>query len=226
MVVIERTREPDCREMLDQEPVMRNDCRYRLYRRVRDILFALLVLLVLWPFMLVVALAIVIDDPKGSPIFVQTRVGQHGKTFRFFKFRSMCIRAEEEQETLLDKNEMVGPVFKIRDDPRITRVGRFIRRTSIDELPQLFNVLKGDMSIIGPRPALPREVAQYDDYQKQRLLIKPGLTCFWQVQPCRNGLPFNEWVALDIKYIKERSFWTDIKILFKTVGAVLRAQGE
>ena len=129
-------------------------------------------------------------------------------------------------ESLLDENEMDGPVFKIKKDPRITRVGRFIRRSSIDELPQFVNVLKGDMSIVGPRPALPREVVQYDDYQRQRLLVRPGLTCFWQIQPNRNDMHFDEWVALDLKYIKQRSFLTDWSIIFKTVGAVFHAQGE
>ena len=121
---------------------------------------------------------------------------------------------------------MDGPVFKIREDPRITRVGRFIRRTSIDELPQLLNILKGDMSIVGPRPALPHEVEQYDAYQRQRLYVTPGLTCFWQIQPHRNELSFDEWMELDLKYVRERSFLTDWKIIFKTVGVVFGMQGE
>ena len=138
----------------------------------------------------------------------------------------MIPNAEARLTELLDKNEMDGPVFKIKDDPRITRVGRFLRKTSIDELPQLLNILKGDMSIVGPRPALPREVEQYSDYERQRLYVTPGLTCFWQIQPNRNDLSFAEWMALDLKYVRERSFATDWKIILKTVGAVLGMNGE
>ena len=138
----------------------------------------------------------------------------------------MIPNAEEKLPELLHSNEMEGPVFKMKDDPRITRFGRFLRRTSIDELPQLVNVLKGEMSIVGPRPGLPREVEQYDAYQRQRLLVTPGLTCYWQVRPNRNNLTFDEWVDLDVKYIHERSFWTDWKIIFMTFGAVLGMNGE
>ncbi|MCD7883623.1 MAG: sugar transferase [Lachnospiraceae bacterium] len=127
---------------------------------------------------------------------------------------------------LRENNEMDGPVFKIKDDPRITRVGHIIRKCSIDELPQLWNILKGDMSIVGPRPALPSEVEQYTEYQRQRLYVTPGLTCYWQIQPHRNEISFNQWMLLDIKYIKERSFLTDWKVIFKTVGVVLRGGGE
>ena len=137
----------------------------------------------------------------------------------------MVPNAEKKLEELLHKNEMEGPAFKIKDDPRITRVGRFIRRSSIDELPQLFNVLKGDMSLVGPRPPLMREVSQYTDEQMMRVSIKPGITCYWQIQPKRNSLSFDEWFELDMKYIKERSFFTDVKILFKTVRAVFGMEG-
>ena len=126
----------------------------------------------------------------------------------------------------MQQNEMDGPVFKIKKDPRITRIGHFIRKTSIDELPQLFNILKGEMSIVGPRPSFPREVEKYTPYQMQRLLVTPGLTCYWQIQPQRNSLSFEEWVALDIQYIQDRSYWLDWKIIFKTVDAVLTCQGE
>ncbi len=139
---------------------------------------------------------------------------------------SMCPNAEKKLNGLLEYNEMDGPVFKIKEDPRITRVGKFIRKTSIDELPQLFNILKGDMSIVGPRPALPREVAQYHAYEKQRLLVTPGLTCYWQIQPNRNDLSFDDWMALDVQYIRDRSFQTDWKIIFKTFGAILGMNGE
>ena len=169
---------------------------------------------------------IYLDDPHGGPIFSQIRCGRDGKPFKFYKFRSMCVDAEDRLEALLKDNEMEGPAFKIRDDPRITRVGRFIRKTSIDELPQLWNILRGDMSIVGPRPPLPREVEQYDDYQRQRLYVTPGLTCYWQIQPHRNELSFDEWMELDIKYIRERSFLVDWKIIFQTIRCVLFRYGE
>lgn len=211
--------------LLDRETVLRQDRWYWAGRRTQDVVLSAAALLVLWPLMLLVALVIVIDSPGASPIFAQTRVGRDGKPFTFYKFRSMCPKAEERLGDLLPYNEMEGPAFKIRNDPRITRVGRFIRMTSIDELPQFWNVLRGDMSIVGPRPGLPREVEQYDDYAKQRLLVQPGLTCFWQIQPQRNDLSFDEWVELDIKYIKERSFLTDWKIILATFGAVLGMNG-
>ena len=198
---------------------------YWLVRRTQDIFFSALALIVLAIPMLIVALVVWIDSPGASPIFVQDRVGRNGKIFKFYKFRSMVPNAEEKLKEVLAQNEMDGPVFKMKHDPRITRVGRFIRRTSIDELPQLINILKGDMSIVGPRPALPREVAQYNDYERQRLYVTPGLTCYWQIQPNRNELSFDEWMELDLKYIRERSFWVDWKIIFGTVAAVLRMYG-
>lgn len=213
-------------ELLDRETVLNKDRRYWTLRRMQDVVLSVLMLAVLWPLMLIVAIVIVIDSPGASPIFSQTRVGRDGKTFTFYKFRSMRPNAEEELDSLLQYNEMEGPVFKIKQDPRITRVGRFIRMTSIDELPQLWNVLRGDMSIVGPRPGLAREVEQYSDYERQRLLITPGLTCYWQIQPNRNSLSFKEWVELDVKYINERSFLTDWKIILKTFGAVLGMNGE
>ena len=211
---------------MDQRALVHNRRGYWLVRRMQDVLLSLLALIVLSPLMLMVALVIYLDDPKGSPIFTQTRIGRDGKEFTFYKFRSMIPNAEAKLEELLAKNEMCGPVFKMKEDPRITRVGRFIRRCSLDELPQLYNVLRGDMSIVGPRPALPREVVQYDAYARQRLMITPGLTCYWQIQPNRNQLTFEQWLELDIKYIKERSFWTDWKIIFATVGTVFGMTGE
>ena len=166
------------------------------------------------------------SSPVVGTIFCQIRVGRDGKPFRFYKFRSMCPNAEEKLDELMKYNEMDGPAFKIKDDPRIRKVGRFIRKSSIDELPQLINVLRGEMSIVGPRPALPREVEQYDDYARQRLLITPGLTCYWQIKPYRNRLSFEEWVDLDVQYIRDRSFLTDWKIIFSTLGAVLGMNGE
>lgn len=211
--------------VLDQDKVLKSKRGYWAVRRAQDIIFSLISLIVLSPLMLLIAIIIFIDDPKGSPIFTQIRCGKDGKPFKFYKFRSMCVNAESKLETLLKDNEMNGPVFKIKNDPRITRIGRFIRKTSIDELPQLWNVLKGDMSIVGPRPALPREIQQYNDYQRQRLYIMPGLTCYWQIQPDRNSLTFDEWVELDIKYINERSFITDWKIIFKTIKTVISCDG-
>lgn len=211
---------------LDRTAILRNDRLYWYGRRAQDIFFSLLALLILWPLMLIVALIIYIDSPGASPIFVQHRVGRDGKIFSFYKFRSMVPNAEQKLVEVLHRNEMDGPVFKIKNDPRITRVGKFIRKTSIDELPQLLNILKGDMSIVGPRPALPREVAKYTEYERQRLIVTPGLTCYWQIQPNRNKLSFKEWMALDIKYVQERSFWVDWKIIFGTVSAVLGMNGE
>lgn len=199
---------------------------YSFFKRCFDVVFSLLGLVVLFVPLLIVALIIVIDSPGASPIYVQDRIGKNGRKFRFYKFRTMVPNADQLLESLLDKNEMQGPVFKIKNDPRITRFGRFIRMTSIDELPQLWNVLKGDMSLVGPRPPIPREVAQYTEEQLRRLDVIPGLTCYWQVQPMRNSLSFDEWLALDMKYIAERNFWIDIKILFKTVGAVFGLEGE
>ena len=212
-------------EQLDRKEQLQSKRRYWVLRRAQDIAFSSIALVVLSPVMLLVALAVYIDDPKGSPIFSQIRCGRNGKPFKFYKFRSMCVDAEAKLDALLQQNEMDGPAFKIKDDPRITRVGKFIRKTSLDELPQLFNILKGDMSIVGPRPPLPREVEQYDAYQRQRLYVTPGLTCYWQIQPHRNDLTFDEWMELDIKYMKERSFLVDWKIIFQTVRVVLFGQG-
>lgn len=214
------------KKVLNREEVLQNNKRYWVGRRTQDILLSVLGLLLLWPLMLIVAIVIMIDSPGAGPIFAQTRVGRDGKQFTFYKFRSMRPGAEQQLEELLPHNEMQGPVFKIKDDPRITRVGHFIRMTSIDELPQLWNILKGDMSIVGPRPGLPREVEQYDEYARQRLLVQPGLTCLWQIQPSRNSLTFDEWLELDIQYIRERSFRLDWKIILKTFGAVLGMNGE
>lgn len=223
--VIEKCENTD-RVKLDRDEQLKSKRLYWAGRRFQDILFSTLALIVLSPVFLITAVAIYIDDPKGSPIFKQERVGRDGKRFSFYKFRSMCVDAEEKLESLLKDNEMDGPVFKMKDDPRITRVGRFIRKTSIDELPQLWNILKGDMSIVGPRPALPREVEQYGEYEKQRLIVQPGLTCYWQIRPNRNDTTFDEWMNLDMKYIRERSFLTDWKIIFMTVRAVLFGYGK
>ena len=199
---------------------------YSFFKRVFDIFGSVFGLIVLMLPLLVVSLIIIIDSPGASPIYVQERVGKNGRRFKFYKFRSMVPDADQLLEKLLDKNEMEGPAFKIKEDPRITKFGRFIRKTSIDELPQLWNVLKGDMSLVGPRPPLPREVEQYNEHQMQRLSVVPGITCYWQVQPSRNRMSFDRWVELDLKYISERSFVTDLKILLKTFRAVCGMEGE
>ena len=211
---------------IDREKTLRSHRRYWVLRRAQDIVFSLLALILLAPLALLISLAIVLDSPGDGAIFRQRRVGRDGKLFWLYKFRTMCPDAEEQLNELLSQNQMDGPVFKIEDDPRITRVGRFLRKTSLDELPQLLNVLRGDMSIVGPRPALPREVELYSDYQRQRLYVTPGLSCYWQIAPHRNEMSFDEWVALDLKYIQERSFWVDWKIIFLTVRAMLMKYGE
>ena len=197
---------------INRKENLKNHKWYWIGRRTQDVILSLLALVVLSPVMLITAIAIMIDDPSAGPIFSQIRIGRNGKPFKFYKFRSMCANAEAKLDDLLDQNEMDGPVFKIKEDPRITRVGKFIRKTSIDELPQLWNILKGDMSIVGPRPALPR--------------VTPGLSCYWQIAPHRNELSFEEWMDLDVKYVKERSFWVDWKIIFKTFKVCLLGFGE
>lgn len=211
---------------LDRDAVLRNDRSYWIGRRTQDIVLSALAMLLLSVPMAVIALLVWLDAPSASPIFSQERVGRDGKIFRFYKFRTMVPGAEKKLDNLLTHNEMEGPAFKIKDDPRITPMGKFLRKASIDELPQLWNVLKGDMSIVGPRPALPREVAQYDSYQRQRLYVTPGLTCYWQIQPRRNDLSFEEWLELDLKYIQDRNFLVDWKIIFKTFSAILGMNGE
>ena len=198
---------------------------YRFAKRVFDIVFsAVAIVLGSWLYALIV-LAIKIDDPSGPVLFKQLRVGKDGRTFRMWKFRSMRVGAEAEAATLMQYNEKDGPVFKMHDDPRVTRVGRFLRAHSLDELPQFFNVLMGQMSVVGPRPGLPSECSSYNYYQAYRLSCKPGLTSYWQVQPDRDTISFDEWMRLDVLYLRTRSFLTDLRIIFQTVFAVLRAQG-
>lgn len=187
---------------------------YEIIKRVLDLIGSFVGLIILSPVFLITAIAIKIDS-KGPVYFTQNRCGKEGKLFKMLKFRSMCLDAEVMLKGLKHMNEMSGPVFKIKDDPRITKIGKFIRKTSIDELPQLINVLKGDMSLVGPRPPIDREVKQYNFHQMQRLLVKPGLTCYWQVSG-RNNIDFDKWVELDLKYIRERNVWIDIKLIFKT----------
>ncbi len=193
---------------------------YLIVKRSLDITAAGAGLICLAPFLLLLSLLILIEDPRGRVFFSQVRIGKDQKPFRIYKFRSMISNAEELLDNLLAQNEISGAMFKMKDDPRITRVGRFMRKTSLDELPQLFNVLKGDMSLVGPRPPLVREVAEYTEYDKQRLTVTPGCTGLWQVSG-RNGLSFADMVELDLSYIDKRSFLLDLKIIFKTFGVLM-----
>ncbi|MGO4109156.1 sugar transferase [Paenibacillus sp. YAF4_2] len=189
---------------------------YLMIKRGFDLIAATTGIIILAPIFLLVALCIKLESPKGSVFFYQTRVGRNEQVFKMFKFRSMVANAEELLEGLLSQNEIEGAMFKMKEDPRITKVGKFIRKTSIDELPQLWNVIKGDMSLVGPRPALPREVQDYSSYDKLRLKVQPGCTGLWQVSG-RNELSFQEMVELDLKYIEERGFLFDLKLVLLTV---------
>lgn len=213
---------------IGDEPLhgIENRYAYRFAKRTFDIVFSVGVIVFFSWLYLIIALAVKIDDPKGPILFKQKRVTKNGREFYMYKFRSMCVDAEAKLSELKDLNEKTGPVFKIADDPRITRVGKLIRKLSFDELPQFFNVFKGDMSIIGPRPALPSEVKTYTSYQRQRLLVTGGLSCYWQTRQNRDSITFDEWIDLDLLYIKKCSVWTDIKLIVQTVGVVLTAQGS
>lgn len=188
-----------------------------------DVVCSAAALAVLSPIFLAVAVAIKLED-KGPVIFTQNRTGKDGRVFRMYKFRSMYVDAEKRRSELLARNEADGPLFKIADDPRVTKVGRFIRRTSIDELPQLVNILKGEMSIVGPRPLVTYEQNQCTEYQAQRLLVKPGLTCIWQVSG-RSDTSFDELIEMDLEYIRNQSLWLDIKLILKTVVVVFTHKG-
>ena len=197
---------------------------YLACKRVTDFILALLGLIILAPVFLIVALLIKWDDPKGAVFFGQDRVGKDGELFKMYKFRSMYVDAEERLSNLLEHNEVSGAMFKMKEDPRVTKIGACIRKCSIDELPQLFNVLMGDMSLVGPRPALIREVAEYTSHDKQRLLVTPGISGLWQVSG-RSRLTFAQMVELDLDYVTTRSYWMDIKILFKTIKVVCTGDG-
>ena len=188
---------------------------YEFFKRSIDVICSIMGLIALSPIFLIVSILIRLES-KGERIFKQKRVGLNGEEFEIYKFRSMVANAEELKEKLAEENEMSGPMFKMKDDPRITKVGKFIRKTSIDELPQLINVVKGEMSLVGPRPSLPKEVAEFEEWMNERLLVKPGLTCYWQVSG-RNNIDFEDWMKLDIKYVRERNFWLDIKLILKTI---------
>jgi exopolysaccharide biosynthesis polyprenyl glycosylphosphotransferase len=195
----------------------------QVVKRAMDIVGSGLGLLVLSPLLIMVAVLIKLES-RGPVFFPQLRVGQNGRMFRMLKFRSMVVDAEKYQRELLQANEQKGPVFKMRRDPRITRVGAFIRRYSIDELPQLWNVLRGDMAIVGPRPPILKEVQQYQPWQRRRLSMRPGLTCFWQVSG-RNAIGFDEWMQLDLQYVDQWSIGTDLRLIARTIPAVLAGSG-
>jgi len=197
---------------------------YELFKRCMDRLGAGVGMLLLSPFFGLVAILIKLESP-GPVFFSQTRIGLGGQPFRCWKLRSMYVDAEQRKQELQEHNEMEGgTTFKMKRDPRVTRVGRFIRKASIDELPQLWNVFNGDMSLVGPRPPVPKEVAQYTARERQRLFVKPGITCIWQVSG-RSDIPFPQQVLLDIEYMQKRSLWMDIKLLLRTLPAVLLARG-
>ncbi|MBM6771359.1 MULTISPECIES: sugar transferase [Bacillus cereus group] len=196
------------------------DGLYLFMKRLMDVLGSLCGIILLAPVFIIVTILIKLEDPKGPILFKQIRVGKNGKEFEMYKFRSMVTDAEERLKDLLQHNEVSGAMFKMKEDPRVTKIGKFIRKTSIDELPQLLNVLKGNMSLVGPRPPLLREVKEYTPYDKQRLLITPGCTGLWQVSG-RSSIGFKEMVELDLIYIQKRSIFFDLKIIFKTFFVLL-----
>lgn len=204
--------------------VQRERCGYRLIKRLFDVCASFTALVLLSPMFLVVAIAIKAEDSQGKVFYSQIRVGKGGKRFKMYKFRSMVSNADELLKTLISENDVDGAMFKMKLDPRVTKVGSFIRKYSIDELPQLVNVLKGNMSLVGPRPPLEREVKEYTDYDKQRLYVKPGCTGLWQAT-VRNSVGFDEMVRLDLIYIQKRSLKFDLWIIFRTVKIMFRPNG-
>jgi lipopolysaccharide/colanic/teichoic acid biosynthesis glycosyltransferase len=194
-------------------------------KRVLDVILAATLFLITLPLMIVIAICIKLDS-RGPVLYQWRVVGIKGKPFRSWKLRSMCVDADEKKQQLLVDNEMRGPVFKLQNDPRVTRVGRFLRRYSLDELPQFFSVLLGDMSMVGPRPPLQTEYVNFSTAQKQKLTVKPGITCLWQVSGRNQIRDFNEWAKLDLEYIRNWSLWLDCKLLWMTAAAVLRGTGQ
>ncbi len=204
--------------------VQRERYGYRLIKRLFDVCASFTALVLLSPMFLVVAIAIKAEDSQGKVFYSQIRVGKGGKRFKMYKFRSMVSNADELLKTLISENDVDGAMFKMKLDPRVTKVGSFIRKYSIDELPQLVNVLKGNMSLVGPRPPLEREVKEYTDYDKQRLYVKPGCTGLWQAT-VRNSVGFDEMVRLDLIYVQKRSLKFDLWIIFRTVKIMFRPNG-
>ena len=209
-----------------EEPVSRiapKVITYRRRKRLLDIFGSLFLIAVSAPLMLAIVALIKLTS-RGPVLYTSERLGLCGRSFSFYKFRSMYLDADKRMADVIGSNEKDGPIFKMHDDPRITRIGRILRHTSMDELPQLFNVFRGDMSLVGPRPPLPHEVAKYDEYAMERLSVRPGMTCYWQVMG-RSNLSFEEWMALDHRYLEEMGVITDLKILLKTPFAVLKGDG-
>lgn len=189
---------------------------YQRYgKRGLDLVFVIPASIILLPVLIIIAMIIKLTS-KGPVLFGQERVGLNGKTFKMYKFRSMVADAEAKKAQLAAQNEADGPMFKMKNDPRITPIGKFIRKTSLDELPQLWNILCGDMTLVGPRPSLPAEVVQFEEWMYRRLVVKPGLTCIWQTTPGKNDISHDEWMHLDIKYINQQSFKLDIQLILKT----------
>jgi len=194
-------------------------------KRGLDVLLSAFLLVLVAPLLLVLALAVKLTST--GPIFYRWQVvGKNGRPFLGYKIRSMVMNADELKSQLEDRNEMSGPVFKIEGDPRITPIGSWMRRYSLDELPQLYNVLKGDMALVGPRPPLRTEYERFTEYQKQKLVVKPGITCLWQISGRNKVSDFNEWVRLDLEYIRRWSIWLDLRILMRTLGAVVSGSGK
>jgi len=210
-------------ELIYQEVYDHKANVYKWVKRGFDVVASSFALIVLSPIFLITALAIMMED-GGPVLFTQQRAGKDLKPFKIYKFRSMYKNAESQFERMQAQNEQTGHAFKIKDDPRITHVGKFIRKYSIDELPQLLNIIKGDMSIVGPRPILLQQMEECNAYEKQRLIVKPGLTCYWQVGG-RANIKWEEWVELDLKYIKDMSITTDIKLILKTIPVVFESDG-
>jgi exopolysaccharide biosynthesis polyprenyl glycosylphosphotransferase len=200
-----------------------NSLSYLLVKRLMDIVLSLVGLILLTPLFILLAILIKLDDPNGPVLFKQVRVGKDGKEFAMYKFRSMVSNAEELFEKLKHQNEIEGLMFKMKDDPRVTRIGKWMRKLSLDELPQLYNVLKGEMSLVGPRPPLPREVSEYSAYHLQRLLVTPGCTGLWQVTG-RNSVGFEEMVRLDLEYMTNRSIWLDLRIIMLTFSEMFGSE--
>ncbi len=226
MPYIERDKVDEKTAMKLEKLIEISHTSYWRKKRIFDIFFATLILLFFLPLMIIIAIVIVIDDPHAGPFYKQIRVGRHGKEFYMYKFRTMKKNSDKIIDELAKQNEMDGPVFKMKNDPRITRVGKFLRKLSLDELMQFFNVFKGDMTLVGPRPPLPREVKYYTDYQKLRLIVTPGITCTWQIHKSRNDVPFEQWVEMDLEYIETRTFTNDLKIMLKTPIVMLTATGR
>ncbi len=217
------TIEEGARAERESTSVFRGTLYRRVLKRPFDIVASLIGIAVLSPVLIAISLAVK-SGSRGPVLFRQIRVGKDGREFWFYKFRSMVVDAEAQKKKLMHLNELEGPVFKISNDPRITKMGTFLRRTSLDELPQLFNVLKGDMSLVGPRPPLPNEVEKYEAWQREKLTVVPGITCLWQISG-RNHIGFTEWMRLDIEYIRRQSLGLDVKILSRTLPAVLSRKG-